>query len=104
MTCGTGTQSRQVLCRPEGYESISNPPILPESQCNPNTKPDSQKPCTLDACGGLTTPGIGQGIVSAFLIPNLTSTKTQCNDIRQGDLANIAQFGDHLMDASHVFQ
>ncbi|XP_072015846.1 A disintegrin and metalloproteinase with thrombospondin motifs 6-like [Amphiura filiformis] len=61
VTCGLGTQSRQVLCRPEGYESLASPPILPESQCTLDTKPESQRSCfgTLMAFCSMTTPESG---------------------------------------------
>ena len=68
VTCGRGTQGRQVICRPEGYESLSNPPILPDSQCDASARPISQQPCNMPTCQQMTTPQSGLGNLCFRLI------------------------------------
>ncbi|XP_071956327.1 A disintegrin and metalloproteinase with thrombospondin motifs 16-like isoform X2 [Antedon mediterranea] len=49
VTCGDGIKTRIVTC-----QSSDDEQVLDDSECNPDTKPDEQKPCSKPACCGET--------------------------------------------------
>ncbi|KAG8510115.1 A disintegrin and metalloproteinase with thrombospondin motifs 20, partial [Galemys pyrenaicus] len=70
VTCGKGTQQRQVWCQ-------LNEDGLSDSFCNPNTKPESLRPCELQTCASwqcTATCGHGYQVRAVKCVAELLST------------------------------